>query len=86
MDLKYGDKIIEMQGIIVEIQDGAVALDLKGRLGYLKVPMRMLITDYPLRIGQEVGFKMSFLEVLSEEANEKYVSNIETRKRKEGNV
>ena len=77
MDLKYGDKIIEMQGIIVEIQDGAVALDLKGRLGYLKVPMRMLITDYPLRIGQEVGFKMSFLEVLSEETNEKYVSNIE---------
>lgn len=86
MDLKYGDKIIEMQGIIVEIQDGAVALDLKGRLGYLKVPMRMLITDYPLRIGQEVGFKMSFLEVLSEETNEKYVSNIEMRNRKEGKV
>ena len=86
MDLKYGDKIIEMQGIIVEIHDGCVALDLKGRLGYLKVPMRMLITDYPLRIGQEVGFKMSFLEVLSEETNEKYVSNIEMRNRKEGKV
>lgn len=86
MDLKYGDKIIEMQGIIVEIQDGAVAVDLKGRLGYLKVPMRMLITDYPLKIGQEVGFKMSFLEVLSEEANDKYVSNIEMRNRKEGKV
>jgi hypothetical protein len=86
MDLKYGDKIIEMQGIIVEIHDGCVALDLKGRLGYLKVPMRMLITDYPLKVGQEVGFKMSFLEVLSEEANEKYVSNIEIRKRKEGKV
>ncbi|WML36545.1 CBO2463/CBO2479 domain-containing protein [Clostridium sp. OS1-26] len=86
MDLKYGDKIIEMQGVIVEIQDGAVALDLKGRLGYLKVPMRMLITDYPLKVGQEVGFKMSFLEVLSEEANEKYVSNIDIRNRKEGKI
>jgi len=86
MDLKYGDKIIEMQGIIVEVQDGAVALDLKGRLGYLKIPMRMLITDYPLKVGQEVGFKMSFPEVLSEEANEKYVSNIEIRNRKEGKV
>ncbi|MBI6875764.1 CBO2463/CBO2479 domain-containing protein [Clostridium aciditolerans] len=86
MDLKYGDKIIEMQGVIVEIQDGAVALDLKGRLGYLKVPMRMLITDYPLKVGQEVGFKMSFLEVLSEEVNEKYVSNIDIRNRKEGKI
>ncbi|WML36537.1 CBO2463/CBO2479 domain-containing protein [Clostridium sp. OS1-26] len=86
MDLKYGDKIIEMQGIIVEIHDGCVALDLKGRLGYLKVPMRMLITDYPLKVGQEVGFKMSFLEVLSEEANEKYISNIDIRNRKEGNL
>lgn len=86
MDLKYGDKIIEMQGILVEIHDGCVAIDLKGRLGYLKVPMRMLITDYPLKVGQEVGFKMSFVEILSEEANEKYVSNIDIRNRKEGKV
>lgn len=86
MELKYGDKIIEMQGIIVEVHDGSVAIDLKGRLGYLKVPMRMLITDYPLKVGQEVGFKMSFLEVLSEEANEKYISNIDIRNRKEGNL
>ena len=86
MDLKYGDKIIEMQGVIVEVQDGAVALDLKGRLGYLKIPMRMLITDYPLKVGQEVGFKMSFIEVLSEETNDKYVSNLEIRNRKEGKV
>jgi hypothetical protein len=86
MDLKYGDKIIEMQGILVEIHDGCVAIDLKGRLGYLKIPMRMLITDYPLKVGQEVGFKMSFIEVLSEEANEKYVSNIDIRNRKEGKI
>lgn len=86
MDLKYGDKIIEMQGVIVEVHDGCVAIDLKGRLGYMKVPMRMLITDYPLKVGQEIGFKMSFVEVLSEEVNEKYVSNIEIRNRKEGKV
>lgn len=84
MDLKYGDKIIEMQGILVEIHDGCVAIDLKGRLGYLRIPMRMLITDYPLKIGQEVGFRMSFIEVLSEEANEKYVSNIDIRNRRGG--
>lgn len=82
--MKYGDKIIEMQGIIVEVHDGCVAIDLKGRLGYMKVPMRMLITDYELKVGQEVAFNMSFPEVVSSEPNEKYVSNIEKRNRKEG--
>lgn len=81
--MKYGDKIIEMQGIIVEIQDGAIGIDLKGRLGYMKIPMRMLITDYPLKIGQEVGFNMSFPEVLKEEVNSKYVDNILRKNRKE---
>ena len=82
--MKYGDKIIEMQGVIVEVHDGCVAIDLKGRLGYMKVPMRMLITDYELKIGQEVAFNMSFPEVINSEPNEKYVSNIEKRNRKEG--
>lgn len=71
--MKYGDKIIEMRGIVVEVQDGAVALNFKGRLGYLKVPMRMIISDYPLELGQEVAFNMSFPEVVSPEINEKYL-------------
>lgn len=71
--MKYGDKIIEMRGIIVEVQDGAVALNFKGRLGYLKVPMRMIISDYPLELGQEVAFNMSFPEVVSPVVNEKYL-------------
>lgn len=73
---KYTDKIIYMEGIIVEVHDGAVGIDLKGRLGYMKIPMRMLITDYEIKVGQEVGFNMSFIEQLGPEVNEKYVSNI----------
>ncbi len=84
--MKYADKIIEMYGVIVEVHDGSVSIDLKGRLGFMKIPRRMLITDYDLKVGQEVGFRMSFIEVLSEEPNEKYVSNIEIRDRKEGKV
>ena len=81
MPMKYGDKIIYMEGIIVRVTDGAVGIDLKGRLGYLEIPMRMLITDYPLKIGQEVGFHMSFIEQLSEEPNETYVNNQINKKR-----
>lgn len=73
--MKYGDKIIYMEGIITEVHDGAVAIDLKGRLGSMRIPMRMLITDYEPQVGQEVGFNMSFIEQLSSEINEAYVSN-----------
>ena len=79
--MKYGDKIIYVEGVIVEIHDGCVGIDLKGRLGFLKIPMRMLITDYPLVVGQEVGWNMSFVEQLGPEANEKYVSNLDTYQR-----
>ena len=81
--MKYGDKIIKMEGVIVEVHDGCVAIDLKGRLGYLKIPMRMLITDYPLAVGQEVAWNMSFVEQLGPEVNDKYVSNLDTYNRKQ---
>ena len=62
--MKYGDRIIKMEGVIVELRDEIVAIDLKGRLGYLEVPMRMLIAEYPLKVGQEVFWDMSFVEQL----------------------
>jgi hypothetical protein len=80
--MNYADKIIKMEGILVEVKDGAVTVDFKGRLGQLKVPKRMIICDYPLKVGQEVGLKMSFLEVLSPEVNQKYISNLSKQKQK----
>ena len=82
-ELKYGDRIIKMEGVILEVHDGCVAIDLKGRLGYLKVPMRMLITDYEIKVGQEVAWNMSFVEQLGPEINDKYVSNLETYTRRQ---
>ena len=59
--MKYGDKIIRMEGVIVEVHDGSVAIDFKGRLGHLRIPKRMIISDYDLEIGQEVAWNMSFI-------------------------
>lgn len=70
--MKYGDKIIYIEGIITEVHDGCVAIDLKGRLGSMKVPMRMLITDDPLQVGQIVGFNMSFIEQLGPDPDPRY--------------
>ena len=81
--MKYDDKLITMEGVIVEVHDGCVGIDLKGRLGYMKIPMRMLITDYEIKVGQEVGFKMSFVEQLGPEPNLKYISNQQTYQKRQ---
>lgn len=77
--LKYASTERYVEGVIVEVKDGSVAIDLKGRLGHLKVPKRMLITDYELQVGLEVGFLMSYPEVLGPEINEKYAENVERK-------
>lgn len=74
-EMKYCDNLIEMKGIITEVHEGSVSIDFKGRLGSMKIPMRMLITDYELKEGMEVGMKMSFVEVLSDKIDEKYIKN-----------
>ncbi len=81
--MKYIDNVRYMEGIIVELSDGAVGIDFKGRMGFLKIPMRMLITDYPLEVGQEVCLNMSYVEVLSPVPNDKYISNIDKKRNKE---
>ena len=75
--MKYGDKIIRMEGVIVEVHDGAVAIDMKGRLGHLRIPKRMIISDYDLEVGQEVAWNMSFIEQESPEVNTRYLETIE---------
>lgn len=80
--LKYISTERMYEGIIVQLSDGGVTIDLKGRLGQLKIPKRMLITDYALVLGQEVGFMMSYPEVLTEEPNEKYVDILKRNKNK----
>ena len=75
--LKYVSTERMYEGVLVEITGGSVTIDLKGRLGQLKIPKRMLISEYELAIGQEVGFMMSYPEVLTSEPNQHYVDAIE---------
>lgn len=70
---KFIDKVNYYEGIITEVHDGSVAIDIKGRLGSIRIPKRMIISDYELKVGQEVAFNMSFIEQISEEVNDKYI-------------
>ena len=54
------------EGTIVEITDGGVLIELRGRLGSLKIPKRMLICKEQLEIGQKVGFMMTYPEVIED--------------------
>ena len=57
--LHYGDKIIYMEGVIVDVDDCSISIDLKGRLGFFKAPKRMFICDTEPKVGQEVGWNMA---------------------------
>lgn len=83
--MSYQDKIIYIEGVIVDFDDGSVSIDLKGRLGFMKLPRRMVISDYDFQIGQEIGLNMSFPEVLREQPNDHYRSNAIKRLNKEMN-
>ncbi|MBS4536334.1 hypothetical protein GOQ29_11975 [Clostridium sp. D2Q-14] len=73
--LKYISTESYYEGIIIEVTDAAVVIDFKGRLGQLKVPRRMVISNNDLKVGQQVGFLMTFPEVISEEIDEDYAES-----------
>ena len=77
--MKYGDKLIRMEGVIVAVKDGAIDVDLMGRLGFISVPKRMVISERELKVGQTVAWNMSFLEQKSTEINDKYFNNLTVR-------
>lgn len=61
----YQTKLNYYEGIITAVDDASVTIDLKGRLGWLKLPRRMVITDQELAVGLEVAVTMSFPEVIA---------------------
>lgn len=82
--LKYASTERVWEGIIVGHTDASVTIDIKGRLGQLKIPLRMLISQGEVKVGQEVAFLMSYPEVLDAEPNADYAKAIsETKKLQE---
>lgn len=53
------------EGVLVDVTDGSVTIDINGRLGQLKIPLRMLISEEPPQVGKIVRFMMSYPEIIS---------------------
>ncbi|SHJ70913.1 CBO2463/CBO2479 domain-containing protein [Paramaledivibacter caminithermalis] len=73
--LKYISSERFFEGVVVGVDDGSVTIDLKGRMGQLKVPRRLVITEYEILVGQEVGFMMTYPEVLGPDIDEEYAKH-----------
>ena len=71
--LKYISSERYYEGIIIEVTDGSVVIDFKGRMGQMRVPKRMVISENNLKEGQIVWFLMTYPEVIDEEINEHYL-------------
>jgi hypothetical protein len=52
------------KGTITGVNDTAVTVSVTGRLGVITVPLRWVITDQQLCIGQNVEFYLSYMNVL----------------------
>lgn len=62
--LNYGDKTIYIEGVLIALDEESATMDVKGRLGCIKLPLWMYLHDHPLLVGQEFGWSMSFPEQL----------------------
>ncbi|MBW4827170.1 MAG: hypothetical protein KZY61_13040 [Clostridiaceae bacterium] len=71
--LRYISSERYYEGIIIEVSDGGIVIDFKGRMGQIRLPKRMVISENGLKEGQEVGFLMTYPEVIDENINENYI-------------
>ncbi len=65
--LTYAPEGQYYEGVISDITDMAITIEMNGRLGRLTLARRMVITDKPPEIGDEVGFMLSYPEVITNE-------------------
>ncbi|MGB9813022.1 MAG: CBO2463/CBO2479 domain-containing protein [Thermovenabulum sp.] len=55
-----------IRGKIIEVTERDVKIEFKGRMGMLRVPLRMLISDRHPSIGDEVELMMSYVTLIND--------------------
>ncbi|MDI9502764.1 MAG: hypothetical protein GX291_05345 [Tissierellia bacterium] len=64
--LRYASTERFYEGVITRVTGGSVTIAIQGRMGELKIPLRMLVSKEKPETGQTVGFLLSCPEVLDE--------------------
>ena len=63
MNMDYIINPVKMGGLVKEVSDGKVKVHLHGRLGVIKVPARLIISDEPVAVGHETEFYFSYVQI-----------------------
>lgn len=58
------EKVRLYRGIITEVTDVSVSIDLNGRMGMLRFPLRMLVSDKKPTVGQEIAIYLGYPEII----------------------
>jgi hypothetical protein len=66
MDVALAPKLLP--GKIVQVTDMSVKIELKGRMGLLHLPLRSVITDYPIAEDDLVEIYISYAKMLPNQA------------------
>jgi len=61
--IQVNNQAVPYTGVIKEINDTGVTIQITGRLGVMKLPWRQLISNERPKVGDEVKFTMSLIEL-----------------------
>ncbi|MCO7127604.1 hypothetical protein NIE88_17815 [Sporolactobacillus shoreicorticis] len=53
-----------LPGTILEVSERDVKVTLKGRMGIIQVPLRSVISDHALQVGQTIQVYLSYIQVV----------------------
>lgn len=56
-----------LPGELIQVTDINATIELKGRMGVIHLPLRSIITDKKLEIGDEVEIYVSYARVMNKE-------------------
>lgn len=66
MGMDYIINPVKMGGLVKEVSDGRVKIHLHGRLGVIKIPDSLVISQEPVAIGHETEFYFSYVQVVED--------------------
>ena len=62
MDYELTPKLLP--GTVLEVSERDVKVTLKGRMGIIQVPLRCVISDHALQVGQTIKVYLSYIQVV----------------------
>jgi len=78
--------VLNLEGKVNRINDCAAGIEFVNCQGSFTFPMRMFLCDYEIVEGQPVGFCMTPPKQQSAEPNKKYVSNLDTLRKRQAEM